>query len=540
MNDDVKASENTINSVTISASEYAEFASLKSENDKLKREVSKLEGKIEWLIGQAMLSKKREFGSSSEKTEYLQLDIFNEAEVYADDEGAPPEVTEIKGYTRKKKREDLPSRLPDNLPVEVIECTLPEKGMTCSTCGHERHVIGKKCVRKELKLIPATAQVKEYWQNTYGCRNCENTGTSVKVVKAPVPNAVIKGSFGSPETISHIAVQKFVMGSPLYRQEQELKAKGIDLSRQTMSNWLIKATEAHLYPIYDKMHEDIKKNTVLHADETTLQVLREPDKATSSRSYMWLYRTGSENNYPIVLYEYQPDRKHKRPREFLCGYSGYLHTDGYAGYKSLPDEISIVCCFAHARRKFTDALVALKDHPADDKKKTIAGKGKEYCDALFLIEKDIKDMDFTERKNERQKRALPILENMHDWLKQVSASGSSKTGEALVYMKNQWDYLIKYINDGRLEISNNRAERSIKPFVIGRKNFLFANTPKGAKTSAVLYSIIETAKENGLNPYLYLTYIFTKSKDMNDANLDLLMPYAPEVLQNCKPLSKAV
>lgn len=512
--------------VVISASEYADLLSNKEENDELKK-------KLDWFMEQFTLSKKKMFGTSSEKSEYLQVDIFNETEFFSSDEEEPA-TTEIKGYTRKKKTSELSSRLPDDLPVEIIRCTLPEEDMTCNICGHDRHEIGSTLARRELEFIPASAKVKEYWQSSYGCRNCENSGTQVDVIKAEVPRAVIKGSFASPEAIAHIATQKFVMGSPLYRQEQELHRKGIGLSRQTMSNWLVKATESHLYKLYDRLQEDLMKNDILHADETELQVLKEPGKSAQSKSFMWLYRTGSENDYPIVLYEYQPDRKHKRPREFLDGFSGYLQTDGYGAYRNLPDEISVVCCFAHARRKFTDALTALKDHPPDDKKKTIAGKGKEYCDALFKIEHDIEELDAAGKKLKRQELALPILDEMRVWLDSVRAPGESKTGKALTYLKNQWDYLIRYTADGRLELSNNRAERSIKPFVIGRKNFLFANTPKGAKTSAVLYSIIETAKENGLDPFLYLTYIFTKSKDMYGDDPVTLMPYDPLVQKNCK------
>ncbi len=516
--------------VTIPATEYAE---LKFQNDKLKTENDELKERLDWLLERVRLAKKKEFGQSSEKSEYIQLDIFNEAEAFNDEQIKEPELTEIKAYKRKKSKE-LTSRLPEDLPVEVIECTLDFDDLTCDKCGCERHEIGRTLVRSELKLIPAQASIKEYWQVTYGCRRCENEGTEVPIIKAKVPKAAIKGSFASPEAIAHIATQKFVMGSPLYRQEQELNRGGILLSRQTMSNWLIKATETHLFQIYDKMHEDIKANSVLHADETTLQVLKEPEKKAQSKSYMWLYRTGTENKYPIILYDYQPDRGHKRPRDFLSGYKGYLQVDGYNAYKKLSNDITIIGCFAHARRKFTDALAALSGRPDDDKKKTIAGKGKEYCDALFQIERDIKEMGFDDRKKERQKRAVPILNEFKTWLDQNNASGKSKTGEALTYMRNQWEYLSKYVNDGRLEISNNRAERSIKPFVIGRKNFLFANTPEGARTSAVLYSIIETAKENGLDPYLYLTYIFSKSPNMDDNNVESLLPYNQIVQQNCK------
>jgi len=422
--------------VMIPATEYAELMTLKAEYPSLKEEHKELKNKVDWLMEQVCLSKKKTFGSSSEKSEYLQTDIFNEADVFSSDEEETAR-TEVKGHTRKKKTNELPSSLPDNLPVEMISCTLPKENMTCDICGQQRHEIGSTLARRELLFIPATAKIKEYWQASYGCRNCENSGTQVNVVKAEVPQAVIKGSFASPEAIAHIAVQKFVMGSPLYRQEQELHRKGISLSRQTMSNWLVTASQRHLYKIYDSLKEDLGQNDILHADETELQVLKEPGKSTQSKSFMWLYRTGSENDYPIVLYEYQPDRKHKRPREFLDGFSGYLQTDGYGAYRNLPDEISVVCCFAHARRKFTDALAALKDRPPDDRKRTIAGKGKEYCDALFKIEHDIEGLDAAGKKIKRQELALPILYEMRTWLDSVRAPGESKTGKALTYLKNQ-------------------------------------------------------------------------------------------------------
>lgn len=514
----------------------SEHRELESKFKELESEYEKLKKRIDWLIEQTLVEKKKKYGSSSEKTDHLQLDLFNEIEVFSDEQGEESEQTDIVAHKRRKKRsKSLISKLPDDLPVDVIECTLPDDDMVCAICGEARHVIGKELARKELVIIPAHVEIREYWQNIFGCRNCENTGTEVPIVKANVPNSVIKGSFASAEAIAHIATQKFVMSSPLHRQEQELKSKNIDLSKQTMSNWLIKATESHLYPIYEKMHKDIKKNDILHADETELQVLREPGKKAQSKSFMWLYRTGNGCSYPIVLYEYQPDRKHKRPREFLDGWSGYLHSDGYAGYKKLPDDVTVVCCFLHARRKFTDALTALKNSPSDDKKKTIAGQGVAYCNKLFDIERNIANLSFDEKKKKRQELSAPIIKKMSTWLDNVNASGKSSTGKALTYLRNQWPYLIKYIDDGRLEISNNRAERSIKPFVIGRKNFLFANTPKGAKASAVLYSIIETAKENGLSPYLYLKYIFSKSPNMDTPDVNVLMPYAPEVQENCKP-----
>ena len=204
--------------------------------------------------------------------------------------------------------------------------------------------------RRELKLIPAQAVIVEHVQYVYSCRECEKNACGVPIVKAPMDEPVIKGSFASPEAVAHIMTQKYVSGVPLYRQEQEFERNGIGLSRQTMSNWIVKCSQDWLEPIYDALHEMLCKQKILHADETTLQVLHEPGKAAQTDSFMWLYRTSGDAEMPVVLYDYQPDRKAKRPAEFLKGFKGYLHTDGYSGYHGLPDEVIIVGCWAHARR----------------------------------------------------------------------------------------------------------------------------------------------------------------------------------------------
>jgi hypothetical protein len=344
---------------------------------------------------------------------------------------------------------------------------------------------------------------------------------------------LVKGSFASPEAISHIMCQKFVMGAPLYRQEQDWNRQGIMLSRQTMSNWLIKATEDWLEPIYDFLREILCECKVLHADETTLQVLKEPGKSAQSKSYMWLYRTSGDSKNPIVLYEYQPDRRAKHPKEFLKEFKGYLHTDGYNGYHDLPENIVVVGCWAHARRKFDEALKAL---PKNDRKDAKSAIGKRFCDKLFALERDFAELSADERFQKRQELSKPVLDEFWAWIQKHNSDMKTGFGNAVRYALSQKKYLMNYLLDGRLEISNNRAERSIKPFVIDRKNFLFCNTPRGAKASAVMFSIIETAKENGLNPFAYLTYIFKNAPNWNirnnaDALAGLLPWFVPD---SCK------
>lgn len=529
--------KNDTSTVTIPAIEYEDLTAgktaLTQEVTALNSKISKLELLIKHYEEQFRLSQHRRFGASTEKSAYDldQISIFNEAEATADENVSEPELVEVEKHYRKRTRLTT-DKLPENLPVEVIEHELSESERICSECGTALHVMGRD-TRRELIIIPAQVKIREHVRNTYACRGCEKEACGVPIWKAPVCEPVIKGSFASPEAIAHMMTQKFVMGSPLYRQEQEMKQNGILLSRQTMSNWLLKATEDWLAPIYHVLHEMLVQHDVLHADETTLQVLREPGKTAQSKSYMWLYRTSGDANHPIVLYDYKPDRRAKRPAEFLKGFAGYLHTDGYDGYHSLSSEITIVGCFAHARRKFDEALKAL---PEKDREGSHVLRGKRYCDKLFALEREFGSLTATERYLKRQEQSKPILDEFFAWAENLNAVPKTGIGKAVYYALSQRKYLERYLLDGRLEISNNRAERSIKPFVIDRKNFLFANTPRGAMASAMMFSLIETAKENGLNPYAYLTYIFKNAPNWDirnnaDALRQLLPAFAPQNLR---------
>lgn len=273
-----------------------------------------------------------------------------------------------------------------------------------------------------------------------------------------------------------------------------------------MSNWLLKATEDWLQPIYDVLHQQLCREAVLHGDETTLQVLHEKGKPATSKSYMWLYRTSGNAEKPIVLYDYQPNRKAENAEPFLKGFSGWLHADGYQGYHRLRENIRVVGCWAHARRKFDEALTAV---PKEQQSASKPAEALCYFAKLFQIEQDFAALTAEERYAKRLEQEKPVLEALLAWANTLKPQTAPKSalGKALHYLLEQWPYLVRYLEDGRLEISNNRAERSIKPFVMGRKNFLFCNTPGGAQSSAVLYSLIETAKETGLNPYRYLLWV---------------------------------
>ena len=514
----------------------AENEILRQEKALLNQEKAELELKLKWFEDQHRLHLQRLYGRSSEKIDPGQLSLFNEAESEFKPEIPEPTVEEIT-YKRKKKQGHREEMLKD-LPVETVEYHLPEEERTCD-CGGKLHVMSKE-IRKELKIVPAEVSVVEHVQYIYTCRDCEKNEVNTPVKTAKMPKSAIPGSIASSSAIAYVMNEKFVKGIPLYRQEQEWKRMGIEISRQTMANWMIQGSSRWFKPLHERMREHLLQKEILHADETTLQVLKEPGRNANSTSYMWLYRTGREDT-PIILYDYQTTRAGKHPARFLKGFKGYLHTDGYDGY-SLMSEVTLVGCWAHARRYFVDALKVLP--PQKDNTPTATEEGLKFCNKLFEIEKGLRHLTELERYKGRLKKSVPVLDDFKEWLRyqKPRVLPKSPLGKAIKYCLNQWDKLTGFLLDGRLEIDNNRAERSIKPFVIGRKNWLFSNTPKGANSSAIIYSIVETAKENGLNPFSYLTYLFDElpNIDINDKNaLDELMPWSKSLPESCKISKKS-
>ena len=313
--------------VTISRAEYEEKnARLAAQDER----ISRLENQVELLMEALRLARHKQFGASSEKSEDALMEqlsfLFNEAEVFSAAEKEEEAVTIVAAHKRHKKHEYTLDNIPEGIETKQVEHRLEGADLICTQCGDTMTEIGKEVVRT-LEIIPAQTIVHEDIYYIYACKNCSESadeGCETPIVKAPREKNIIPGSFATPEAIAHIMTQKFVMGSPLYRQEQEINRQGIHLSRQTMSNWILKATEDYLTPVYKHLHKELLKRDVLHADETTLQVLHEPGKAPQSESYMWLYRTSGDTGKPIVLYEYQPGRGAKHPNEFLSGYKGYL------------------------------------------------------------------------------------------------------------------------------------------------------------------------------------------------------------------------
>lgn len=507
------------------------IAELENKCARQEQQIAELTAKLDWFQEQFRLSQQRRFGSSSEQTHPDQLQIFNEAE--SDVKPASPEPTmEEITYRRRKQKGHREEQLKD-LPVETIEYHLEPGEQVCSCCGNDLHEMSTE-TRQELKVIPPQVRVVKHVRHVYACRHCQKEDTATPIITAPMPAPVLPGSIASPSAIAYIMTQKYVDGLPLYRQEQQLTRLGIDLSRQTMANWTIQGSERWLQPLYEQMHKHLLKRDILHADETTLQVLREPGRPAESTSYMWLYLTGRDGP-AIILYDYQTARAGKYPRQFLTGFKGYIHVDGYAGYHVLSD-VTLVGCWAHARRKFDEALKAL---PAAQRKAPIAAKeGLDFCNRLFAIERGLQNVTAEERYQARLEQSRPVLEAFSAWLTYQSPRVLPKSafGQAITYCRNQWHKLEAFLKDGRLELDNNRGERAIKPFVIGRKNWLFSNTPKGAKASATVYSVIESAKANGLNPFSYLEYLFEQlpNVDIHDPDvLDTFLPWSTTLPEGC-------
>jgi len=523
--------------------EETTYEALLKTQEALADEIALLKAEVDWYKQQFGLAQKRLYGTSSEKTPVGQEEmLFNEAEACASDatEDTTDEPTETITYTRSKKVKGRREQQLEGLPIEEINYVLTDEQLTCPRCGALMHKMGVD-TRQQIKIYPPRVVLEKLNQEKCSCRDCERNGLDSPVVTAPAPVPAFKNSLASPSAVAYIMSQKYVEALPLYRQEQNLKRLGFELSRKLMANWVIMGAD-YLEVIFRHMRVKLLKCAVKAADETPIQVLREEGREAQQKSYMWVYLTVRDGP-PIILFEYKQTREGDNPKAFFLGSDGYLHVDGCPSYNGLPG-IILVGCWAHARRGFVEALDALKSLPPSARKdvSTVASKGLAYCNKLFAIERDIENASTEERFAARLARSRPVIEEFHAWLLEIQPSvlPKSPTGKAIQYCLNQWEKLIAFMLDGRLELSNNRAERCIKPFVIGRKNWLFANTPRGATASATVYSIVETAKANGINPLTYLTHIFETMPNMKwtDENLDALMPWA-ENIQRDHQLSRS-
>lgn len=494
------------------------------------------------------------FGVRSEKTKSKSAD--ETVSDGNDDPGTDSKTVTVKSHERKRKAKSKREDIYAGLPVREVVIPLAEEKRHCDYCNAEMVVIGQTKVREEIRITPAKVERIQYMQEVAICPECKKDGDGT-IAKAVPPKALLPHSPASPSAVAYIIFEKTFMGMPYYRQENSLFQLGLNLPRETMANWYIICAEKYFYPVYERMHKYLLERDLLHADETVCQVLREKGKAAESESFMWIYLTGNDGLPPIVMYDYQPGRGGKYPKSFLEGFSGLLQCDGYQGYHSVEDVV-LVCCLAHCRRKFYEALPAkqkkkhklldicseeaIKEPVLPDENEWAdmipAEVGLVYCNALFYIERQLKEMSPEERKLQRQELEAPIWDVFWKWLVAVNPLGGSKLEKAVNYAHNHKETLMNYLLDGRCEISNNAAERRAKSYAIGRKAFLFHTSEEGAGASAVMYSIVETAKANHLNvfQYLYMVLLYMPDYKNTPAGIEKLLPWSDFIKEHCTGL----
>lgn len=481
----------------------------------LMEKVTSLEVENNILREHVRLLKAKLFGRKTEKHGVLPMDnvqglLFNEAEEFSGPSEGKEEEVSIQAYTRKKRGR---RPLPDNLPrVDMIH-DLKEEEKICA-CGCIKSRIGEE-VSEQLDIIPAKMQVIRNIRYKYVCKNCEGVYAGEPAVKiASMPEQLIPKSMATSGLLAHVITAKFVDALPFYRQESQFNRLGIDIPRSTMCGWAIKAAE-RCEPLLALLNEEIRSGPLINIDETTVQVMNEPGRLNTTKSYMWIFRGGCHER-PVLVYRYNPTRSGDVASEYLKGYKGYVQTDGYAGYNFLDKETGIihVACWAHVRRKFVEVI------SASGKRKTLKGRtGKaekaiDYIAKLYAVEKDAREQGLNDKElcDKRREKAEPVLKEFKKWLEKIYSLTPPKglLGSAISYTLKQWERLIRYLEDGRIRLDNNLAENAIRPFVVGRKNWLFSGHPNGAKASAALYSLIETAKANNIEPYRYLRFLFEK------------------------------
>lgn len=512
------------------------------ENTALKNQISvliteniELKTQLRDALEQIKLLMAEKWGKSKESID-LEKHTINEAEVLSDSSEGIFEIEEIR-YIRRKKKRSRNEKFED-IPVEIIEYYLSDDELDCPNCENGLLKIMKKEIKRELTYTPAKYKVIEHIIYVYSCRDCNEYEENATIIKATAPNTLIPKSIASATLVAYVIYEKYVMSTPIYRLEKHFIRNDLQLSRQVLASWIIKVANNHLIKIYELMKETLLKKEVLYSDDTGIQVLKESGRLAQTKSYMWVYISVIEEK--IILFEYTRTRAREHPENFLKGFNGFIHVDGYAAYEKLLGVI-LIGCVAHARRKFVEAIRVL---PKKQRTSEVAAViGFKYCNKLFKIENKIiekLDEEFGEDYNRfnknvsekvfelRKEFSQPVLDEFKSWLDSVEPiiAPESLLGKAVKYCLNQWHKLKGFMLDGRLELSNNRSERAIKNFVIGRKNWLFADTPSGATSSAIIYSIVETAKANNLNVYQYFAYILKELPNIEEKNVYHLLPWS--------------
>lgn len=470
---------------------------------------------IDHLNEMVRLYQLRQFGKKSEKGSPDQLSLFDEAELPKKIEAIEAAEEEIKvaAYTRKPSGR---KPLPENLPREQRVYDLEAHEKICA-CGHDlRHI--KDETSEQLEIIPAKIYVVQHVRKKYACKHCEET-----IKTAPMPVQPIPRSIAGPGLLSHIIVSKFQDHLPLFRQEQMLRRIGVDIPRSTLCLWIIRIHE-FFKPMMEMLKNTIQYYDIAYSDETTLQVLKEPNKVVHSTKYMWLFAGGPPEKF-AYYYHYHHSRTHDVLLNFFENYQGTIHCDGFPGYDALAtrsSQITLSGCMYHVRRKFVEITKMTQT------KEGVAHTVVNFIAKLAHIESEIKECLPENKRAIRQEKAKPVLEELHAYLIDMYPRTFPKSplGKAIFYALNQWPKLLTYLKDGRLENNNNRSERAIKPFVIGRKGWLFANSVAGAHAAATLFSLVETCKHHNIEPYDWFRYVLQQLPlCQSNSEIEALLPF---------------
>lgn len=509
----------------------------KREEEHIKRE-QVLQEQIDFLT-------KKLFGRSSERrTDQIDgqmsfSDFFNEPELErTDPDPGEEEFITVEKHTRKKKT-TMEEKFA-GIPTEKVYLDVDEDKRVCPECGTALKRIGEEYVRREIEIITPSIKIKEYYSITYGCSKCKTDAEVPYIVKGRDGYPHMLHGMASAGTVAWVMYQKYVNSLPLYRQEKDFKMLyGVDICRGTIASWIIDNAEAYFKPLCSFFQRRLVAGRYAMADETPVQVLKEPGRRAQTKSFMWVFRTGEFDREQIVLFHYSETRAGDTAREFLEGFHGFLMTDGYSGYNKLKD-CTRTSCWSHVRRYLIDAIPKGKQYDHTQP----AVQGLVYVDKLFDMERKIhakQGVTFDEIKKYRLEKEVPVLDGFFAWLDAQTAIKGSRLDKALIYIRNRKKYLLTYLEDGGCSFNNNTSERSCKAFVTGRKNWLFADTPNGANASALVYSIVETAKANDLDVYLYLKYLLIKTptEDTPDEELEKLCPWHPECRKAIEDMQKA-
>ena len=508
------------------------FLGMQDQMEELTKQTEALNEKMQLMMEQLILSKKNRFGRSSEKLEdpnqirFMEVNgtivFFNEAEAVCDLEAPEPEELELKKAKPKKQAGKRAADLSD-LPVQRVDHYLTEEELTAEF-GKNGWKQLPDMISRCYQFIPAKVEVEEHHIGVYSSKIDEH------MVKAPHPRNLLRGSLVSPSLAAAIINGKYVNAVPLYRLEKEFERYGLAISRQNMANWMIRLGEGYLGIMYDYLHSLLYEYHVIQADETPVLVNKD-GRPAGSQSWMWVYRSGfMQQERQIILYEYQKTRNASHPRKFLKDYTGICVTDGYQVYHTLEKEredLKIAGCWVHCRRRFNDALEMV---PKAHRKESVLYLIMNQIRAIYREEGKLSDLSSEDRRTQRQLVVKPLVDAFFAYLKQISSKTpqNGKVKDAFTYALNQERYLRVFLEDGDVPIDNNASERAIRGFCIGKKNWEMIDTINGATSSAIIYSIAETAKANNLKPYDYFEYLLTEiPKHEEDTNTDFLKALLP-------------